>query len=354
MILRIILSISLENKLGGFFMQFKFNKSMVFVCLIVALILVVGCSNNNNKTSSNNNEPQQTAVTNKDAGNDTETDKGTRELTDPLGHKITIPSQPQHIIASYLEDYLVALGVKPAAQWAIGDSPMLYLQSELKDIPFISYDLPYEAVTSFEPDLILIGDESLIADDKYDTYNKIAPTYALGSEINADWRQALLKIGEVLNKGTEAEQVLQQYEAKASEAKAAIAASSEEAPSAAAIWLVGGTFWIVVDHESSGSVMYEDLGLKVPAIVSSISEGEGGIWRSLSMEALAELDADHIFLVNSDTATGSEALNDPIWKSLPAVVNGNVHEYGPDSSWLYTGPIANNQMVDDVLESVVK
>jgi iron complex transport system substrate-binding protein len=105
---------------------------------------------------------------------------------------------------------------------------------------------------------------------------------------------------------------------------------------------------------SSGAVLYQDLGLAVPELVRTVSDGEGGIWKSVSMEALAKLDADHIFLINSDKASGSEALRDPIWQSLPAVKNGNVHEYGPETSWLYTGTIANSQMIDDVLESIIK
>lgn len=48
------------------------------------------------------------------------------------------------------------------------------------------------------------------------------------------------------------------------------------------------------------------------------------------------------------------ALQDPVWKILPDVKGGNIHKYGMDISWLYGGPIANSQMLDDVLESIVK
>lgn len=43
--------------------------------------------------------------TNKEANN---ADK-THEVTDTLGNKVTVPAKPKRIIASYLEDYLVAL-----------------------------------------------------------------------------------------------------------------------------------------------------------------------------------------------------------------------------------------------------
>jgi len=313
--------------------------------MIIALLAACG----NNKAS-NSNQPENTAP----ANNEVVEDNLERTLTDPLGHKVIVPAKPERIIASYLEDYLVALDVQPAAQWAIGDAPMLYLQSELASLPLIPYDLPFEAVMSYTPDLILIGDENLIADDKYSSYSKIAPTYALGTKVNGDWRQSLLTIGEVLNKTTEAQAALDAYEAKVVDAKAQLAAAIDAKESVAAIWLVGKTFWIVNDHQSSGDVLYNDLGFAVPELVQTISEGDTGIWRSVSLEALAKLDADHIFLVNSDTATGSEALQDSIWSEIPAVKNGQVYEFGPDSSWLYTGPIANTQMIDNVLASLNK
>lgn len=273
-------------------------------------------------------------------------------MTDPLGNEVAVPVNPQRIIASYLEDYLVALGVKPTAQWAIGESPMAYLQGELEGIPYVPWDLPFEIVTGYDPDLIIIGDESLLSEGKYDSYAKIAPTYALGNEINGDWRKALTEIGKVLGKTAEADKALADYEAAASEAREKIAAKFETAPSAAAVWLVSGTFWVVSDNQSSGDVLYQDLGFAVPETVEQISKGEGSVWRSISMEALATMEADHIFLVDSDIESGSEALNDPVWQSIPAVKNGNVHTFGKEKSWLYTGVVANKQIIDDVLGSL--
>lgn len=330
---------------------------LLTLCMIVMLSVLAACggNNQNNGTAAGNEQAANNAQTGQNNASGTETadepQATERTLTDPLGHTVTVPAQPERIIASYLEDYLVALGVKPAAQWSVSDSPMGYLQYELEGTPILPYDLPYEVVTGHNPDLIIIGDESLIADGKYDSYNKIAPTYALGADINADWRKALLEVGKVLGKEAEAEAALADYNEKAAAAKEKLTASGT-APSAAAIWLVGGTFWMVSEGQSSGDVLYNDLGFTVPELVHTISQGEGGIWKSVSLEALAELDADHIFIVNSDTASGSAALNDPIWQSVKAVKNGNVHEYGAESSWLYTGPIANGQIINNVVESL--
>lgn len=337
--------------------------------IIIALLLAACGSNNNgngnepantsgagqNQASGEGNgesgtaEPEQSEANGEQAaGSDTE-----RVLTDPLGHEVAVPANPQRVLASYLEDHLVALGVKPVAQWSVADSPMGYLQAELQGLPLVPYDLPYEAVLGHDPDLIIIGDESLLANDKYASYAQIAPTYALGTAINSDWRQALQEVGKVLGKEAEAAQALEQYNDKLAAARAELEQAYDAPPSAIALWLVSKSFYVVSEGQSSGTVLYSELGLQVPPVVKEISSGEGGIWRPISMEALAELDADHIFLVNSDRESGSEALQDPIWQSIKAVKDGNVHEYGPETSWLYTGAIANTQIVDDVLESLV-
>ncbi|MFC7559610.1 hypothetical protein ACFQ5D_19215 [Paenibacillus farraposensis] len=47
-----------------------------------------------------------------------------------------------------------------------------------------------------------------------------------------------------------------------------------------------------------------------------------------------------------------ELIKDPVRSGISAVKEGHVYDFGKDSSWLYTGTIANGQMIDDVLKSV--
>ncbi|WP_373229035.1 ABC transporter substrate-binding protein [Cohnella sp.] len=276
-----------------------------------------------------------------------------KTLTDGVGNEVKIPANPQRIIAAYLEDHLIALGIKPVAQWSVANGVQDYLIEGLNGVPNIPYDLPFEAVTSFEPDLIIMGSGANVEGDKYKQYSQIAPTYTIGDQINNDWRQALLKIGEVLNKSEEAQKVLNDYEVKAAAAKEKLT-NAVGTQSAAAVWLVQKNFFIVSEKLSSGAVLYKDLGMAIPKIVEEISKTSESNWNPISLEQLALLDADHLFLINSDVSTGSESLKDPVWQGIPAVKNGNLYEYSNTTSWLYTGTIANSQIIDDVLESVVK
>src|SRR5688572_6471413 len=111
---------------------------------------------------------------------------------------------------------------------------------------------------------------------------------------------------------------------------------------------------MVSENLSSGDVLYNDLGLAVPKVVSEVSKTDDANWLSVSMEKLAEIDADHLFLINSDGDSASELLKDPLLQNIPAVKNGNIHEFNAKESWLYTGAVANSKIIDNVLKSVVK
>ncbi|WP_102273912.1 iron-hydroxamate ABC transporter substrate-binding protein [Cytobacillus massiliigabonensis] len=314
---------------------------------LVALSLTA-CGNADKSTDQSSQEKTEQQDKNKEAAAE-------RTLTDAMGNEVVIPANPERVLASYLEDNLVALGIKPVAQWSVNDGASIqgYLQGDLKDIPTIPHDLPFEAVQELSPDLIIMDSASMVEGGKYEQYSKIAPTYVIGTEVNNDWRDELLRVGEVFGKEDEAKKVLENYETKAAEAKKEIEDKVGN-PSVAAIWLVGGKFFVVSENLSSGAVMYEDLGLKVPEVVKEISASGESNWNAISLEKLVELDADHLFLINSDAASGSASLSDALWKSVPAVKEGNVYEFSPDESWLYTGAIANEQMIDNILKSIVK
>ncbi len=328
-------------------MMFMNKKIAVMMASFLALVLLlVGCSDKNNGATEKEVEQAEPE------SGETSTE---RTLTDAMGHEVTIPANPQRIIASYLEDNLVALGITPAAQWSINDGAGVqdYLQAYLKDVPTIPHDLPFEVVTSFTPDLLLMESAQAVEGSKYEQYAKIAPTYVVEVENNSDWRDKLVSVGEILGKADQAKQVLADYDKKASEAKQIIqdAVGTE---SAAAIWLVNNSFYIVGEHVSSGAVLYGDLGLTTPNVVKEISSTATANWSAISLERLAELDADHLFLINSDKGNGAEMLQDPLWKNIPAVKNGNIYEYGAETSWLYAGAIANTQIIDGVVESMTK
>ncbi|MDC3414495.1 iron-hydroxamate ABC transporter substrate-binding protein [Terrihalobacillus insolitus] len=331
----------------------------LFISMLALVILLAACGNTESENDDQQNEEPSAESDNGDtSGGDeaeSKSENSERTLTDALGNEVTVPAEPKRVIASYLEDYLVALGITPVAQWSVGDGATIqdYLQDSLGDVPTISYDLPLEAVTSFNPDLIIMDSAGMVEGNKYDQYNRIAPTYVIGSEQNNDWRDELLEMGKIFDQEEKANQVLADYEKKAADAKEQIQAAIGD-ESVAALWLFNNTFYIVSETLSSGDVLYNDLGLTTPNVVKEISANTESNWSEISLEKLAELDADYIFLINNDKGNGSEMLQDDIWKNIPAVKKGNIYEYESTSSWLYTGPIANSQVIDNILSDLTE
>lgn len=312
----------------------QWSKRSTWLTLLAAcsLTLLGACGTNNDSTDS--------------SGSATTSSEIATTFTDAMGNEVTVPENPQRVIGSYLEDYLVALGVTPVAQWTVGnDSDQAYLQDKLADVPRINYDLPYEDVLSFEPDLLLMDSNSMVEGDKYDQYSKIAPTYVVTNGEEVTWRERLTDIAKVLHKEEEAAQVEADYDDLVAATKETYA-DQIQGKSIAVLWVVNNSVFMVSETKSSGQLLYHELGFEVPSLVSEISESATADWSAVSLEKLAELDADYLILVNSDK--GADFFSEQVWQNLDAVKNNHLWEFGPESSWLYNGPIAYTKMIEDI------
>ncbi|MFZ4844058.1 ABC transporter substrate-binding protein [Enterococcus casseliflavus] len=312
----------------------QWSKRSTWLTLLAAcsLTLLGACSTNNDSTDS--------------SGSATTSSEIATTFTDAMGNEVTVPENPQRVIGSYLEDYLVALGVTPVAQWTVGnDSDQAYLQDKLAEVPRINYDLPFEDVLSFEPDLLLMDSNSMVEGDKYDQYSKIAPTYVVTNGEDVTWRERLTDIAKVLHKEEQAAQVEADYDELVAATKETYA-DQIQGKSIAVLWVVNNSVFMVSETKSSGQLLYHELGFEVPTLVSEISESATADWSAVSLEKLAELDADYLILVNSDK--GADFFSEQVWQNLDAVKNNRLWEFGPESSWLYNGPIAYTKMIEDI------
>jgi len=312
----------------------QWSKRSTWLTLLAAcsLTLLGACSTNNDSTDS--------------SGSATTSSEIATTFTDAMGNEVTVPENPQRVIGSYLEDYLVALGVTPVAQWTVGnDSDQAYLQDKLAEVPRINYDLPFEDVLSFEPDLLLMDSNSMVEGDKYDQYSKIAPTYVVTNGEDVTWRERLTDIAKVLHKEEQAAQVEADYDELVAATKETYA-DQIQGKSIAVLWVVNNSVFMVSETKSSGQLLYHELGFEVPALVSEISESATADWSAVSLEKLAELDADYLILVNSDK--GADFFSEQVWQNLNAVKNNHLWKFGPESSWLYNGPIAYTKMIEDI------
>lgn len=297
-------------------------------------IIAAGCSNN------------------EESATDKTTDSE-RVVTDDADNEVTISENPTRIIGTYLEDDLLALEEIPIAQWSVGeDSIQEYLQDKgLEGLPLVPFDLPFEAVTQEEPDLLLLSSSDLSDGGKYDSYSKIAPTFIIESGNYNNWRDRLTRVSEVFGKEELAAEKISEYDTLVENASSELL-NDVGNESAIAIWWTGDAYFISNKDKSSGEVLYNDLGLSVPSLVQELSTDNETPWIEASLESLAEMEADHIFFIGNAEGDSDMAFSDDVFQNIPAVSAGNIYEYTQADSWLYSGYIANSLIVEDVKEAL--
>ncbi|EIJ80199.1 ferrichrome ABC transporter ferrichrome-binding protein [Bacillus methanolicus PB1] len=313
-------------------MKFRNTYLGIITIFICTILLLAGCGTSNTK----------------------ETKEKTKDVTvtDAMG-EVTIPANPKRILAPYMEDSLVALGVTPAAQWSIGTTVLDYLQSDLKDVPTIGWDLPLEQTIKAQPDLIIFSSASAIQKGNYEEYKKVAPTYVFKDEDSADWRKQLEVMGKLLGKEKQAKNVFADYDAKVKEASKKIKEAIGD-ETAAILWVAGDQFYLFENTRFAANVLYGDLGVAQPEMVQNLPAAEA-TWKPVSLEALSKLDADHLFLVSKPSEPGLETLkNSSVWNGIPAVKKGNVYHMEDPSHWTISGVIANKLTIEKIVDSLAK
>ncbi|CDQ21452.1 iron-hydroxamate ABC transporter substrate-binding protein [Halobacillus karajensis] len=312
------------------------KKAFLYITGVLLLILAVaGCSSDEKPSSSSSNE---------------KTDE--RTLTHAEG-EITLPDNPERILAPYLEDSLIALDEKPVAQWSLGETVLDYLQPQLKDVPKIGWDLPLEQTLEQNPDLIIFSSPSIMQNGSYEDYSAIAPTYVYEQKTSADWRDQLTTMGEILDKEEKAEQVLTDFDQKVEEASDKLKDSIGD-ESVAFIWTMGEQFYVFDKNRYGVNIFYDDMGIAQPEFIQNLPE-QGEEWNPISLEKLGQLDADHVFLIGNEGEPGFEILeNSSVWQNTPAAKNNQVYQMNDPSHWTIDGAIAHEMTIDQVVETLRK
>lgn len=257
------------------------------------------------------------------------------------------------VVAPFLEDFLMALGITPAVQsfhakWGKQD----YLQ--LDDVPI--FDIAAEGVetlSQFKPDFIMLdkGFERWIPND---ALGQFAPTFLL-LHPGEDWRMTLRKTAELLGKTGIVDDVIAQYRAKANEARKLLKRSARSQTvaclriSALAISLYAGP-----QQGYTGPILYGDLGLKPPAFVEQFTNRQRNA--VLPLDELQLLDSDHLFIAfdkRHSIYEGEERaiLDSPTWRALEAVKNGCVYEVD-FMAWMNYGVLSHHRKMNDVLNAL--
>ncbi|WP_353112380.1 iron-siderophore ABC transporter substrate-binding protein [Microbacterium sp.] len=252
--------------------------------------------------------------------------------------KTEIPSAPERVatVGWGSFDAAIALGTIPVTipTSAFGDTDgdgyltwthdaILAAKAKLPPLHDETDGIPYEKIDDVSPDLIL-GTNSGLTQQEYDTLSRIAPTVAYpGAPWGTSWRDSTTMVGEALGKATEAKKLI-------SDTEKDIATEMAKYPAAAG--KTGMVMWI--DAKDLGKVQFytpqdtrvqylNDLGFATPQSVKDLAKGEKGFVASISAEQADKLDADVvvIYVQGGDLSTLQK---DPLLSRIPAVKSGAV------------------------------
>lgn len=263
--------------------------------------------------------------------------------------------QQPRVLGLFVEDDLMALGIKPVLQFAYDRYYQRYLEGALGDVDKLDMIRPdWTAIRQAKPDLIMLGFPTLAQDGQYERFAALAPTYVFCQAIQ-DWRRTLLTVGELVGRHEQAAEAIGRYETKTATARALL----RERIGAETVALVRlhHRFGLIVYGGTGGyacPVLYGDLALTPPPLLREWRWDEGNVMRQIKTEVLRELDADHLFLLVDEgmEATARRLRESDVWGSLRAVRGGQVYGVRPDI-WLTFGILAHERKVDNVLEALI-
>ncbi|ASA20377.1 AraC family transcriptional regulator [Paenibacillus donghaensis] len=254
--------------------------------------------------------------------------------------------QEKRIFAPFLEDFLLALGIKPVVQYCHAHwGRQEYLQ--LQEIP--EFDISsgnWEVLSGHRPELILLdqGHERWSLEE----CRRVAPLFRLpyGCE---DWRSTLRTVAAVSGRLDSVSEVIMDYEQHARQAQLKLRRSvRSQTVAVLRISACGAVLYGCGELGYIGNVLYRDLGLLPHPLVQQWTRGERRV--SLTGEMLSRLEADHLFITfDKQEGEGRSLLDSKLWRSLPAVRSGCVYEVD-FMAWMNYGVLSHRRKIDDVLQ----
>ena len=274
-----------------------------------------------------------------------------------------VPAEASRIVAIGAEvaEVRLALGIEPVA---VDSYAATYPYLDLGGVETVGDlgSLNLETIANTEPDLIISLDE--IIEGTYDELSEIAPTVAISSldGTTAQWRHygRDLAAAFAARRGTRRfDELLAAYEERAGEIYQGL---SEDGPAPTVAILRGdeaenqrfdlpGIF--------SGSVVYRDVGLRLPPELREPAEA-GEPFLRVSTEELSQGDADALLVYGGvgeesgerQASDRVEALREePLFSRLQAVESGNVFPVG--AHWFSGNITAARLILDDLEEHLI-
>ncbi len=286
-------------------------------------------------------------------------DTVTVTATDAAGNPIDVefPTNAERIVVLNYQtmDFLEAVGMEDKVVGFIKDGAPEHLMKYEEDESIVDVggmkDPDMEAIMSLEPDIIFTSDR---IEDMYEEFSMIAPTYCAyvdysigfmeGYKILADEHAAIFGVGD------EVDATIAGYEERIS----AIADFAGEQTALLGIFAGGLN---TLGNTGRCSIVVNEMGFENLAGDENVNHGNIS-----SYEAWLEMNPDWMFIIDKDTAVGTEAVaakeqmevNNPVIAETDAFKNGQIVYLEPSSAWYLAdgGILAMDMMISCVEEGI--
>jgi iron complex transport system substrate-binding protein len=337
-------------------MQRRHAHPSILILLLALALTACGAPATQTTSSSAVSAPNATASTPVQAEASSATPNATRLVKHALG-ETEVPLNPQRIVSldvGEITDTLIALGRTPIGSVTYDPIADAYggedgngafppvLAGRTAGIESLGvYEPNLEKVARLKPDLIIGSTYSV--ENIQAQLAAIAPTVVISPV--RDFKVWLREIGVFVNAEAEAGRVLAEYEARAEQVRQQVQGTSVSVlrPRGDSVWIYG--------PPSNAGVILKDLGLELLAVPegSSITDDAEGAIGQLSLERLPDIRSEHIFVIsyNLKDTTVEELIQQPIWRQIPAVRQGNVHAV-QGTAWSNHGPLGALSVIDEV------
>nr|WP_308012521.1 Fe(3+) dicitrate ABC transporter substrate-binding protein [Metabacillus rhizolycopersici] len=316
----------------------KFSGTMLILLLTIMMILT-GCNANQKNTETEKKEQAST---------ESKEEKG-RTIKHEMG-ETEIENTPEKIVTLELSfvDTLNALGINPIG---IADDNKKDMISKLvgSDIDYTSVGTreqpSLEVISSLQPDLIIADAERHSA--IYKDLQQIAPTIVLKSRESTyqENLDSFKTIAEAIDQKEVAEKRLNEHEKTINDIKSKLYLDKDLTVLPA---VVRDTSFQAHTTSSYDGELLELLGLKV-AIENEQPYVE------MSLEQLVEIDPDVLLLANNEgKLLTDEWKENPLWKDLKAVKNGQIYNVDRDLWTRFRGVVSGEAIANDTLTMLDK
>ncbi|HJV31192.1 MAG TPA: iron-siderophore ABC transporter substrate-binding protein [Bacillales bacterium] len=317
----------------------KIFKPFFALLSVIAILLVAACGNNDEEKIKQKNTATEKSYSVEHAMGTT-----------------TIKGTPKKVVILTNEgtEALLAMGITPvgAVQSWTGNPWYDHIKDKMKDVKVVGTEseVNVEAIAALKPDLI-IGNK-MRQEKIYDQLKAIAPT-VFAETLRGDWKENFKLYAKAVNKVDKGNEVLAQYDSRIADLKAKL--GDQLTKKVSMVRFMAGDVRIYHKDTFSG-VILDQLGFARPESQNVNDFAE----RNVTKERVPAMDGDILFYFTYETGDGKaselekEWLNDPLFKNLQVVKNGEVHKVN-DTIWNTAGGVlAANLMLDDIEKIFLK